>query len=50
MALRAKIGAGKVESEDGSKIEGDNEVWADFRRSPQGRGQFSRLRCCSLLQ
>ncbi len=24
----------------GSTVEGKNEVWPDFRRSPQGRGQF----------
>jgi hypothetical protein len=36
MALRAKIGSYEAESEDfgGSKIEGDNEGWPDFRRSP----------------
>jgi hypothetical protein len=51
-ALRAKIGSGEAESEDlgGSKIEGNNEGWPNFRRSPQGRGEFSRFRRRSSLQ
>ena len=28
----------------------ENEVWADFRRNPEGRGQFSRLGCRSSLE
>jgi hypothetical protein len=43
MALRAKIRSDKAEPEDfgGSKVEGENEVWPDFRRNPSGRGQSS---------
>jgi len=43
--------ARKAESEsDGDPTaEGENAVWTDFRRNPQGRGQFSPcLRRCSL--
>jgi hypothetical protein len=52
MALRAKIGSGEAKSEDfgGSKIESDNEAWPDFRRSPEGRGDFSPFPRRSSLQ
>ena len=44
MALRVKIGPDKAEAEGfgGSKVEADNAIWTDFRRSlgsvsrPQG--------------
>jgi hypothetical protein len=43
MALRAKTRPDEAEFEGfgGSKSENENEVWADFRRNPKGRGQFS---------
>jgi hypothetical protein len=34
----------------GPTVEDGNEVWADFRRNPKGRSQFSRFRCHSSLQ
>ena len=45
-ALRTKIGPGAAESEGcgGTKVEDDNKVWADLRRNPEGRGQFSPFR------
>jgi hypothetical protein len=52
VALLAKIGPDKAEAEGfgGSKVEADNAVWPDFRRSPKGRGQFSpSLRPSSLV-
>jgi hypothetical protein len=38
MALRAKIGPNEAEPEGcgGSTVEGENEVWLDFRRNPPG--------------
>jgi hypothetical protein len=41
MALRAKIRPDEAEPEGygGSTVEGENEVWPDFRRNPKGRGQ-----------
>jgi len=38
MALRAKIGPDEAEHEGcgGSTVEGENEVWRDFRRNPLG--------------
>jgi hypothetical protein len=52
MALRAKIGPDEAEPEGcgDPTVEGENEVWPDFRRNPKGRGQFSRFRCRSSLQ
>jgi hypothetical protein len=43
--LRAKIRPDEAEPEGcgGSTVEGENEVWPDFRRNPKGRGQFSRF-------
>ena len=40
MALRVKIVPDKAKAEGfgGSKVEADNAVWPDFRRSPKGRG------------
>jgi hypothetical protein len=37
MALRAKISPDEAEPEGfgGSKVEGENEVWPDFRRNPR---------------
>ena len=63
--MREKIGPDEAEPEGfgGSRVEGDNEVWADFHPSdedlsletpdflhnPKGRGGFSRsLRLSSL--
>jgi hypothetical protein len=45
MALRAKTRPDEAEFEGfgGSKSENENEVWADFRRNPKGRDQFSPL-------
>jgi hypothetical protein len=42
MALRAKIGIDEAEPEGcgGSTVEGENEVWPDFRRNPSGRANF----------
>src|SRR5208283_2343555 len=42
-ALRAKIGPDEAEPEGcgGSTVEGENEVWPDLRRNPEGWGQFS---------
>jgi hypothetical protein len=42
-ALRAKIGPDEAEPEGcgGSTVEGENEVWPDLRRNPEGRGHFS---------
>jgi hypothetical protein len=44
MALRVKIGPDKAEAEGfgGSKVEADNAIWTDFRRSPKGRGRPGR--------
>jgi len=49
--LRAKIGSDEAEPEGfgGSKVEGENEVWRDFRRNPKGRGQFFPFRRQSSL-
>jgi hypothetical protein len=43
-ALRAEIVSDKTEAAGfgGSKVKADNEVWRDFRRNPEGRGEFSR--------
>ena len=51
MALRAKIGPDEAEPEGcgGPTVKGENEVWPDLRRNPEGRGQFSRFRCPSSL-
>ena len=51
-ALRAKIGPDEAESaaHGGTTLKDNNEVWRDFRRNPEGRGQFSRLRCRSSLE
>jgi hypothetical protein len=40
VALLAKIGPDQAEAEGfgGSKVEADNNVWPDLRRSPKGRG------------
>ena len=40
MALRTKIRSDEAEPEDfgGSKVEGDNAAWLDFRHNPKGRG------------
>jgi len=45
VALRAKIRPDEAEPEGcgGPTVEGENEVWPDFRRNPSGRGQFSRF-------
>jgi hypothetical protein len=42
MALRAKIRPDEAESEGcgGTTVEGENEVWPDFRRNPSGRANF----------
>jgi hypothetical protein len=39
--LRAKIRPDEAEPEGygGSTVEGENEVWPDFRRNPKGRRQ-----------
>jgi hypothetical protein len=52
VALLAKIGPDKAEAEGigGCKVEADNAVWPDFRRSPKGWGHFSlSLRPSSLV-
>jgi len=51
MALREKIGSDEAEPDGcgGSTVEGENEVWPDFHRNPEGRGRFSRFRCRSSL-
>ncbi len=51
-ALRAKMVTDETEAaaHGGTTLKDDNEVWRDFRRNPQGRGQFSRLRCLSSLE
>ena len=50
-ALRVKIRPDEAEPEGcgGSTVEGENEVWPDFRRNPKGRGQFSSFRRQSSL-
>src|ERR1035441_2110510 len=42
VALPAKIRPDEAEPEGcgGSTVEGENEVWTDFRSSPKRRGQF----------
>jgi hypothetical protein len=42
-ALRAQISSYEAEAEGcgGSTVEADNEVWANLRRNPKGRGRFS---------
>jgi len=46
MALRAKIRPDEAEPEGcgGSTVEGENEVWPDFRRNPKGRGHLPDFR------
>src|SRR5689334_18802674 len=41
-ALRAQISSYEAEAEGcgGSTVEADNEVWANLRRNPKGRGRF----------
>src|ERR1019366_3559777 len=43
MALRTEIRPDEAELEGcgGATVEGENDVWPDFRRNPKGRGQFS---------
>jgi hypothetical protein len=43
--LLEKIGPDEAKPEGfgGSKVEGENEVWPDFRRNPKGRGGFFRF-------
>jgi hypothetical protein len=50
--LRAKIRPDEAEFESGggTTVEGDNEVWPDFGRNPEGKGGFSRLLRPSSLQ
>jgi len=45
VALLAKIWPDKAEAEGfgGCKVEADNAVWPDFRRSPKGRANFPHL-------
>jgi hypothetical protein len=42
MALRAKIESDEAELEGcgGPTVEGENEVWLDFRRNPKGPATF----------
>jgi hypothetical protein len=51
-ALRAKIRSDEAEPEGcgGSTVEGENEVWPDFRRNLLGRGQSSSFSRHSLLR
>ena len=50
-ALREKIRPDEAEPEGcgGPTVEGENEVWPDFRRNPKGRGHFSPFRRRSSL-
>ncbi len=50
--MLTQIGPDEAEFEGfgGSKVEADNEVWADLHRNPKGPGQYPRLRCCSSLE
>ncbi len=43
LALRGKIGPDEAEPEGcgGPTVEGENEVWPDLPRNPQGWGPFS---------
>jgi hypothetical protein len=52
MALCAEIRPDEAEPEycGGSTVEGENEVWPDFRHNPEGRGRFSPFRRRSSLQ
>jgi hypothetical protein len=47
MALREKIEANEAEfaAHGGTMRKNDNEVCFDFRRNPEGRGQFPRFLC-----
>jgi hypothetical protein len=46
MALRGEIQSDEAEPEGcgGATVEGENEVWPDFRRNSSGRANFPHFR------
>jgi hypothetical protein len=52
VSVASESGADEAEfaAHGGTMRKNDNEVWHAFRRNPEGRGQFSRLRCRSSLE